>query len=284
MNILIAGGQGFIGYHLSKRLSDEGHKITIIDRKNHIEITSLSFDNWAKTIKVGDFDIVYHLAANSDISTSHPGVDYQDTFQTTLKLLDFCASLQIKKFVFASSSAVYGRVYRPITEYCPFNPLSFYGAYKAASESIIQAYAKMYGFKAFILRFPNVIGSHATHGVIRDLLRKNKMDAGQLLVLGTGSQLKQYIHVSELIDAIQYILKNADAWVNIYNIAPKGQTSVKEIAEQISKNITYTGDSWPGDCEEYVFNTDKLTHLGWTAKMTSSEAVKLAIQEIKKEI
>lgn len=285
MNILVSGGAGFIGSHLVKKLS-ENHKVTVLDRKiDGIDIGNCFGIYLADLFKKCKFDVVYHLAANSDISSGYPGLDFRDTLKTTVVLLEFCKEYKIREFVFASSSAVYGPSFNDLHEDSPCNPISHYGAAKLASEGYIKSYSHQYGIKAWIIRFPNVVGSNATHGVILDLLRRHKENPELLKVLGTGDQCKPFMHVSELIDAIIYIYDHVKAWVNTYNVAPIGTTSVREIAEMISDNIEYTGGkSWNGDVVKYTFNTDRLSRIGWNPRITSTEAVKLAIEEIRKEI
>jgi UDP-glucose 4-epimerase len=283
MNILVTGGSGFIGSHLVKKLN-ENNTVFIADTKNNNKIGGL---NYKYILQDNKIDAVFHLAANSDISTGNPKIEYENTFKTTIILLNDCVKYGINQFIFASSSAIYGETYKPITEnYGLLLPISHYGAAKLASESFICSYAKAYNIKSWILRFPNVVGSNATHGVILDLLKKNKANPNLLQVLGNGDQLKPYIHVSELIDAILFIWRNVKEWVNIYNISSIGRTTVKEIVEMITTgNIQYLGGkAWIGDCEKYEYDTTKLKKLGWSPKMTSTESVKLAIEEIKKEI
>ena len=281
MNILVSGGAGFIGSHLVKKLS-ESHVVTVIDRKTGFNILT---DDLYTLFEYGKFNVVFHLAANSDISTGDPAIEYADTFKTTMALLGVCRQYKVMEFIFASSSAVYGDSFYSLNETSPYKPISHYGAAKMASEAFIYSYARRFNIKSWICRFPNVVGSNATHGVIFDLLRKNKLNPERLEVLGNGHQLKPYIHVSELIDAILYVWTSSRAWVNDYNIAPKGFTTVREIAEMITDNeIVYTGESWPGDCQKYEFDTHKLSRLGWNPRMTSTEAVKLAIDELKKEL
>jgi UDP-glucose 4-epimerase len=281
--VLVTGSAGFIAYHLIKKLKDD-YEVIEIDRKTGHDI--LDYEALTDIFSNHKFEAVFHLAANSDISTGNPKVDFNDTFLTTLQLLDKCREHHIPRFMFFSSSAIYGESFTSFSESSgPLKPISHYGAAKLASEAFICSYAKNYGIKGFICRLPNVVGSHATHGVILDLLRKYKQDPDNLVVLGSGRQFKPYIHISELIDAVMYIWKYADAWINIYNIAPIGRTSVRTIAEMIiSGQITYTGESWVGDCEMYEFDTNSLTRIGWSPKMTSDQACKLAIEEIKKEL
>lgn len=98
----------------------------------------------------GQFCNVYHLAANSDIQkgSEDPTVDYSLTFNTTFNVLQCMREFEVKKFFFASTSAIYGETYDRLTEnYGPLRPVSNYGAGKLASEAFISAFSSAYGFK-----------------------------------------------------------------------------------------------------------------------------------------
>lgn len=276
MNVLITGSDGFIAYHLRQRLSS--HNLTLIDKKSGINCN----EDLHELFEKGKFDLVFHLAANSDISTSDPLVDYEDTFCSTLNILQNCRIHNVPEFIFASSSAIYGNVRDKIKEETFPKPISHYGAAKLAAEAFIRSYCYNYGIRMWIFRFPNVVGSHATHGVLYDLVRKHKENPDKLTVLGTGEQRKPYIHVSELIDLMLYLYKDRKEWVNDYNIAPETTTSVKEIAEMItSGGIEYTGESWLSDVQRYEYDIKKLKRTSMVPKMTSNEAVELAIKELR---
>lgn len=291
MNVLVTGGAGFIGYHLAGELMKQ-HNVVVIDKRDkniHDNIRYHFFDIAENPSRVDDIfshgiDVVFHLAANSDISTGDPQIEYKDTFLTTMVILDACRAHGVKQFIFSSSSAIYGNADNLIMEdYGPLLPISHYGSAKLASEAFISSYAHLYGIKCWVCRFPNVVGDRATHGVIHDLIRL--FNEGEYTVLGTGEQRKPYMHVDELIDAMLYIWNNSCDNLNVFNIGGECTTSVKEIAEMITDHeITYTGRSWDGDVQNYKYNTQKLRHLGWGPQINSNAAVKKAILQLKEEL
>ena len=150
MRILITGGAGFIGSHLDDALIARGHQLTIVDnlvlgRKENIEhlignpnfrfieADLLNMPKMREIFKEGKYDMVYHLAANSDIQKGgkDPMVDYNLTFNTTFNVLQLLKEFEIKKFFFASTSAIYGETYDVLNEdYGPLKPVSNYGAGK----------------------------------------------------------------------------------------------------------------------------------------------------------
>ena len=144
------------------------------------------------------------MAANSDIAKSHanPDVDFGNTLSTTYNVLLAMKEFEIKNIVFASTSAIYGDTGVSVDEnYGPLFPISHYGASKLASEAYISSFCENYGFKAWITRFPNVVGERATHGAIYDFINKLKRTPNELEVLGDGTQIKPYLYVKDLVEA-----------------------------------------------------------------------------------
>jgi UDP-glucose 4-epimerase len=141
----------------------------------------------------------------------------------------------------------------------------------------------------WIFRFPNVVGPRATHGAIFDFISRLASHPASLTVLGDGSQTKPYIHVSELVAAMRFIVENATDRRNVFNIGPNSNgTSVTFIAERVvartspDTRIDYTGGDrgWAGDVPRFRYSTERLSRLGWQPKLTSDEAVLRAIDEI----
>jgi len=308
MKILITGGAGFIGSHLCDYLLEENNDIVVLDnlslgKKNNISHL-LNMDKFTfvegdildkelldKLFKNNKFDIVLHMAANSDIAQSfhNPNVDKDNTFMTTYELLNCMKKYKVNKIIFASTSAIYGDTADLLHEnYGPLRPVSHYGAAKLASESFISSFVENYSLQAWIVRFPNVVGERATHGVIFDFINKLRQDNTQLEVLGNGEQFKPYLYVKDLIEAILFVWKNSNEKLNIYNLGVDSRTKVKDIAKMVidemslKATINYTGGDkgWIGDVPTFNYDLSKINNLGWRAKNTSNEAVKKAIQYI----
>ena len=308
MNILVTGGAGFIGSHLVDRLLSEGNFVVAYDnlslgRLENLEEASkntnfkfvegdiLDREKFWNVFKTNNFDIVFHMAANSDIAKSHanPDVDFDNTFKTTYETLLAMKEFGIKKLVFASTSAIYGDAGKSVDEtFGPLFPASHYGASKLASEGFIASFCENYEIQAWITRFPNVVGERSTHGVIRDFIKKLKKTPERLEVLGNGMQYKPYVYVKDLVDAILFVWKNTNEKINYFNIGVETRTRVKEIAQMVieemglNAKIEYTGGDrgWVGDVPEFSYNLDKIHKLGWKASYTSNEAVRKAIQYI----
>lgn len=307
MNVLVTGGAGFIGSHLDDALIEKGYNVTVVDnlvlgRKENIqhlmdnpkfkfvELDMLDDTEMHKVFAEGKFDMVYHLAANSDIQKGgkDPMVDYNLTFNTTFHLLQLLKEFEIKKFFFASTSAIFGETYDVLSEdYGPLRPVSNYGAGKLASEAFISAFSSTYRIQTWITRFPNVVGERFTHGVIYDFIHKLQKNPDELEVLGNGEQCKPYIYVKDLVMAILFVIENAHEPYNVYMIGTESRTKVKEIAHMVieemglNAKIRYTGGDrgWIGDVPEFRYDLSKVNALGWKDSKASNDAVKIAIQK-----
>ena len=306
MAVLVVGGAGFIGSTLIDRLVSEGKDVIVIDKLSlgklaFLDISSVRFyhediNNLDKIKHIlsdcPKIEEVWHFAANSDIpaGVEEIDVDLTDTFMTTVSILKIMKDYNIKKLYFASSSAIYGDLGEKLYEDTgPLLPISNYGAMKLASEGLISASFESFLDTASIFRFPNVVGTPATHGVILDFVRRLKENPSELQVLGNGTQQKVYIHASELITAMLHIKANAPHSFSYFNIGPEDEgIFVKDIAEltveRVSPGakITYqtSRKGWVGDVPRFSYSVEKLKALGWEAKYSSTDAVVRAIDEI----
>lgn len=307
MNILVTGGAGFIGSHLCDRLLEEGHDVCVVDnlilgrreniahlsghpRFHFMEEDILNTDKMRELFGNQQFDMVYHLAANSDIQKGgqDPTVDFTLTFNTTFHVLQYMKEFGIKKLFFASTSAIYGETSDLLDEnYGPLRPVSNYGAGKLASEAFISAFSSTYGIQTWIARFPNVVGERFTHGVIYDFIKKLRANPKELTVLGNGEQNKPYVYVKDLIDGIQFIIHHADAPYNVYMLGADSSTKVRKIAQMVIEEmgldatIRYTGGDrgWVGDVPEFHYDLSRINQLGWVAPHDSDTSVRVAIQK-----
>jgi UDP-glucose 4-epimerase len=309
MRILVTGGAGFIGSHLCDRLLEQGNKVWCVDnlrlgrRRNiaHLEplpdfrflkLDLLDQPAVAALFAEAQFEAVFHMAANSDIAAGSTDfrVDLELNQLTTVAVLEAMHAHDIERIFFASTSAVFGETDAVLHEdFAPLRPISFYGASKLAAEAYISVFAHTFGGRAIVLRFPNVVGERATHGVIFDFLRKLKADPRKLEVLGDGDQSKPYLYVADLIDAMLSAWDKADARFAVYHAAGVGSTSVREIAEIVvaaagreDTQIVYTGGDrgWPGDVPHFRYDISRLQALGWAPRRHSTDAVRHAVERI----
>ena len=200
----------------------------------------------------------------------------------------------IGKLLFASSATVYGDVPQAVLgeTFGPLLPISLYGAGKLACEGLISAYCHLFGIKAWIFRFANVVGSRMGHGVIFDFIHKLRENTEELEIFGDGNQEKPFFLVEDCIDGMLCAFYNSDSQYDIYNLGCKSFTTVTRVAQMVTEEMglnnvrfKYTGGrrGWPGDVPVVRFNVDKVAKLGWKAKHTSDEAVRLAASRLIQE-
>jgi UDP-glucose 4-epimerase len=314
MAVLITGVAGFIGSNLAHKLIAKGQKVLGVDNlsRGKIDFIKALSPNPAFKFLHGDINDksafysfvkscaqeekiteVWHLAANSDIpnGVKDANIDLRDTFMTTFNVLEAMKEFGIKVIHFASSSAIYGDLNGKMLkeDIGPLCPISNYGAMKLASEAIICAASESHLEKVYIYRFPNVIGTPATHGVIVDLIRKLRMNPNELEVLGDGSQRKAYLHVDDLILAMHFISERSEGKINIFNIGA-GDTGVfvRDLAQEVVRVVSpkakikfgTSNKGWVGDVPEFQYSIDRLKGLGWQLDLNSMDAVKRSIREI----
>lgn len=312
MKAFITGGAGFIASHLVDKLIDSGEEVTVFDNlssgkmdfiKHHLDNDRFRFINGdllnlpEVDRSINGHDIVFHFAANPDarMGIIQTNLDLNLETIATYNVLESMRKNDIKKIVFSSSGTIYGDTpIIPLSEnYGPVLPISLYGAGKVASECLISAFCGTFNMQAWIFRFANIIGDRATHGVIYDFVNKLYNDPHRLEILGDGTQEKPYLHVEDCVDGILFVLKNSNEKINLFNLGCDTSTIVSKIAQYVVEEMClnevefkYSGGSrgWPGDVPQVRFNCYKINKLGWKARYTSDEAVKVAVKLIVKEL
>ncbi len=300
--VLVTGGAGFIGFHLSKKLSTLTSNLTIYDNLSSGKIENVKDVPQAKFVK-GDIldlktllaqekaDLIYHLAAQVVVpySMENPMEDFETNAKGTLSVLEK-ARKDDAKLVFASSAAVYGNpTVFPTPEEYGFHPFSCYGLSKVVGEEYCQMYREQYGLDIAITRFANVYGSRC-HGVIHDFLDKLAADPNKLVIIGTGLQSRDFVHVSDVVDALVKIGVKEDANGQVYNLGYGKTYSILELAKmmltilnlQNKTVVTTTNVSWHGDVTKIWFNIDKAKkELNWNPKVSLEDSIKDIIAERK---
>jgi UDP-glucose 4-epimerase len=302
---LVTGGAGFIGSHLVGRLVSDGWSVRVLDNfssgrmeniKHHkgnrdVEILRGDLKNPEEAERaVKDVDVVFHYAANPEVqvSTTNPEIHFNENVVATFNLLEAIRRSDVKELVFASSSSVYGEPERiPVSEEAPIQPVSIYGASKAACENLVHAYTNLYGLKAIVVRYANVVGHRLRHGVIYDFIVKLSKDPTQLEVLGDGTQTRSYVYIDDAVEATLVAYNNMakGGRFEVYNVGSEDYITVKEVADIVTevmglKNVKYVykpmahGVGWLGDVKRIALKIKKLKSLSFKPTHNSGEAVR----------
>ncbi|MDR0471444.1 MAG: GDP-mannose 4,6-dehydratase [Nitrososphaerota archaeon] len=300
--VLATGGAGFIGYHLCKKLSTITNNLTIYDNLSSGKIANVNDVSSAQFVQ-GDIldlkslyglprqDLIYHLAAQVVVpySMENPLIDFETNAKGTLCVLEK-ARKDDAKVVFASSAAVYGNpAVFPTPESYGFHPFSCYGLSKVVGEQYCHMYREQYDLDIVIVRFANVYGLRC-HGVIHDFLDKLAKNPDKLEIIGTGKQARDFIHVSDLVEALVTVGANDQFNSETYNLGFGKTTSILELADLMIgilglKNrtvVTTTNQSWQGDVTKIWFDISKAKkELSWTPKVSLEDSIREVIADRK---
>jgi UDP-glucose 4-epimerase len=256
LKVLVTGGAGFIGSHLTERLVTAGHKLYVLDNFSTGRMDNLSGIRSSRNLKIvkGDIrrihraltkmpkriDAICHLAAVTSVQQSirKPILTTEVNLTGTLQVLEAARKLDADRVVFASSAAVYGtpRAF-PIREDANISPISPYGASKAASELYLRAFEENHKIEAVSLRYFNVYGPRQTPnqyaGVISKFVRR-ALQQKTLEIYGDGSQTRDFIYVSDVVDATVAALEK-NLRDRVFNIASGTETTILELAKTIQR-------------------------------------------------
>jgi len=281
MKAVVTGGAGFIGSHLVEELITQGFEVHVIDNMisgKYDNIHSLATlhveDICSKEAKQIIFDekpnVVFHLAAQADVARSinDPQYDADVNVNGTINMLEACRDASTEKFIFASTSAVYGNLQKDlINEEDPAVPISYYGLSKLTAESYIRLFYYLYGLPYTILRYGNVYGPRQTPkgegGVVSVFLERLRKGV-TLNIHGDGEQTRDFIYVKDIVQAnIAAIGKGNQETIHV---STSQKTSVKDLLKTLEKihgsniNVTYT-EGRAGDIKHSCLDNKKARQL-----------------------
>jgi len=250
--IVVTGGAGFIGSHMVDRILNDGYEVVVIDDlsqgrteniSRHLNNENFKFikadirDSEKVEAIVKDADAIFHEAAVVSVTRSLEDPAYTNDVNVggTLKLLKACLNSNVKKFIYASSCAVYGEARSPRqSEENLTSPLSPYAATKIAAENYCKVFSRLYGLEAIILRYFNTYGPRQSYGPYSSVTTKfiDRLIRGELPVIyGDGDQTRDFIDVSDIVEANMLALKRTDVPSDPINIGTGIATSIKELAK-----------------------------------------------------
>ena len=299
--VIVTGGAGFIGSNLCRTLLEQGAKVTAFDNlySGKIEYIEdlmnkgLIFaqedirDKSALEKAMKNCKVVFHLAAQTSVpfSMENPKEDCEINVVGTVNVLE-AARKASARVVFASSCAVYGNPEkRPTPETYPTHPIAFYGLTKLLGENYCRFYQETYGLEVVMFRIFNVYGPDC-HGAIYDFLKKLKKTPDKLEVLGTGKQSRDFVYVSDMVNALIKAATIPEAAGQVFNIGTGTTTSVAELARMIvdilglkKVDIYFKGgQAWAGDMDITLANNSKAVNtLQWKPQVNLREGLKKLI-------
>lgn len=301
--VLITGGTGFIGSHLSRELVKRGYKVIVLGKgcfqkakfpgKIKFYKADVCSKNLDKIFKKEYPLIVYHLAAylpKSNIEKPAYNVkNIKTNVLGTLNVLEACRKYGVKKIIFSSSAAVYGNpLVIPTPENYPAKPTSLYGLAKLASEKLFEVFYKLYNINYVILRYSNVYGPGQKPGkqgsLVADFIKKISQDE-QVIVNRSGKQTRDYVYIDDVITANLLAMKTNK--VGTYNAGSGSETGINEIFYKICKIFgkeikPHYKSAGKTEIERSFLKIDKIKKdLRWEPKNSLDAGLKKIINNLK---
>ena len=306
---IVTGGAGFIGSHIVDELINRGIETYVIDNLRTGSIENLRQHEHNKLFHlvigdakhigrllfgVNDIDLVFHEAAIASVplSVSEPMLVHNVNVNMTLDVMNFCLEKNIKRFIFASSAAVYGVKNNHASEDMVCKPFSPYGASKLAIEDYLAAYYNTYGLETVALRYFNVFGARQT---LNDYSGVITIFTNQLLhketptVHGDGKQVRDFVHIKDIVQANMLAMESQNAVGDVFNVASGKASSIIEVLETLkeitkTKNILHRyGPTRPGDVRFGLGDIDKIKNiLGYDTKITLKDGLTDLVEFFKK--
>ena len=302
MKTLVTGCAGFIGSHLVDKLLEREYKVIGIDcftdyytreiKEANIS-NALNHDNFklieediSNLNEYPEVDYVFHLAAQAGVRASW-GKSFEiytrNNIESTQKLLEFYKDRQIKKFVYASSSSVYGDAELPMKEDSLLKPVSPYGVTKLAGENLCYLYWKNYGVPTIALRYFTVYGPRqrpdmAIHKFVRAIFSDE-----EITVFGDGTQTRDFTYVDDAVEA-NLLVALSDVEGEVFNIGGGSRISVNELIKRVEETnrkkmkVKYIAKQ-KGDVKDTLADMNKAqAMLNWKPKIEINEGLRKYVE------
>ncbi len=289
--VLVTGCAGFIGSSLTDRLLKDGYEVTGIDCftdyyprpiKEANIASALTYENFRlidrNILDMEDFpdvDIVFHEAAQAGVRNSWGksfDVYLNDNIRVTQRLLEYYKDRPLKKFVYASSSSVYGDAQLPMREDGAVKPVSPYGVTKLAGEYLCYLYSKNYAVPAVSLRYFTVYGPRQRPDMAINKFTRSVLNGDWIEVYGDGSQTRDFTFIDDVVEA-NLLAAGFSGKGELFNIGGGGRISVADLIRNIEiftdkkANIRY-GTRQKGDVVDTQADNSKARGLlGWAPKV-----------------
>jgi UDP-glucose 4-epimerase len=289
MKILVTGGAGFIGHHLSNTLYSMGHDVHVLDNlstgKQERLVEGIKFqlkDLLVDELPDESFDAVFHLAAPTSVQESleNPDKYKEGCYQMTINVVDWAETHNVKYFTFASTAAVYGPTeIIPTKEDDELNPISPYAEYKLFSEQYLKTVSSD-KLQITVTRFFNVFGEEqpnsGSYAPAVAIFLKQFAGGEPITVTGDGEQTRDYIYVRDLVDALMMTIEPQPYEYNIYNIGSGNEIKIIDIAKTFNHEIKFIEAR--KEPKRSLSNIEKIEEeYGWEPKTNIIEWLKIKL-------
>ena len=286
-HVVLTGGAGFIGSHLSDALLDRGNTVTCVDNLvgtagstrnvahvlDHPRFRLVTEDvlNWTERTDLAGVDCVFHLAASKNsVALGDPENDLSVNALGTLRLLVRAARDGVSKFVYASTGSVFGETRHEHVEDSPKHPVSVYGISKLAGESYCRVVGGIFGLDYTVLRYYHVIGPRqdaSDHGGVVPIFVRRGLEERPLRIYGSGEQTRSFTSVRDVVQTTMLAATSDQMRHEYFNCASGISVSIRDLADFVlaetgsAQGIEYA-PARPGDIQRFAVNNTKLRRLG----------------------
>lgn len=300
VKVLITGGAGFIGSHLTDKLIEKRHKVAVIDnfstgRKENLNCKAEFYQadicapGISRIFEKEKPDIVFHLAAliSAVESLQRPEETMKINSQGTLNILEASFKNKVKKIIFASSCAVYGDSSYS-DEIAPLNPKSPYATSKIEAENYLEEFLKK-GLKTASLRYFNVYGPRqnpdSPYSAVIPIFIKNALNSKPLIIYGDGNQTRDFIFVDDVVKANELLMRQDRE--GVFNVGSGIERTINELARVIidlskSKSEIIYQPARKGDIYQSRADISKIKKLGWKPEVKLEQGLKILIENAKR--
>lgn len=284
LRVLVSGAKGFVGKMLSQRLTDIGLDVIEVDLKQGFDIT-----NWHDVVRIPKTDVVFHLAALTDVSFSfnHPLKTYTVNVQGTLHILEYARICRVQKFIY-TSSYVYGKPnYIPIDECHSVQPASPYNASKVLGEKLCKYYNRHFGLEVIVLRPFNIYGPGQNSNFLISSIIQQALHSRQICLRDPRPK-RDFLYVDDFVEAYIKALNYSTKGFNIFNIGSGISFSVEEVVQKIifltgkCMPVFYSGEKRQNEILNAVADISRAKEiLKWQPRFTLDEGLQFTISAFK---
>jgi UDP-glucuronate 4-epimerase len=297
MKILLTGGAGFIGSHLLERLIERKDDVAVVDDFNDYYDPGIKRANLPKSgfrlherdirdaapiVAQEKPDLVIHLAARAGVRPSQkdPALYESVNVGGTLGLLEACRANGVKRFIFASSSSVYGNAEVPFREEnADLQPISFYGATKLLGEHYVRIYSRLHGLHATSLRFFTAYGPRQRPDMAIHAFTAAVLQGREIPMFGDGSTERDYTFVSDIVQGVLGAVDHDEPY-GVYNLGESRTIALKRLIELIGENagrkpLVKMLPEQPGDVKRTCASIDRARRgFGYDPKVPIEDGIR----------
>lgn len=252
--ILITGGAGFIGSNLARRLSESGNELVIVDDLSEGHESNMkglqevrffkedirNYDFMRELVSRNDFDFVFHFAASfaNQKSVDFPAQDLEINGEATLKLLENLKGKKLERFVYISSSCIYGAVNEAMKEELKPAPETPYAITKLLGEHYIHFYNDFHKLPSTVIRYFNVYGPNEFPGLYRNVVPNffaMTMQGSALPITGTGDETRDFTFVDDAVQGTLLAAERKEGIGQAFNLGSGKETRIIELSNLINE-------------------------------------------------